>query len=252
MNNSIVTQNTAIAPMTARDITPNAAHMAIELGKVAWNSGVCKARSEFAAAMIMMKGYELGFPMTASFDYIEEIEGLIGLKPMGALALMRTHPEIVKSCNFTELKDKDGKFYGMECEIVRREPDGDVSYRQSFTLDDAQQAGLIKDKSNWTKYPKNMCRWRALGFCADIAVPDLMAGMTGLMKMPEIVEDLNGFANGDDAPLVIDVQEVAPEEITTAKLLAVFTPEEIMTVNKGAIPSTPEDCRAVFELLSAK
>ena len=256
MSNEIVPQKTGTM-MQHRDVTLSVTETAIQLGKIAWASGICRAKSEEAAAMIMLKGYELGFPMTASFDFIEVIENRVGLKPMGALALMRAHPEIVKSCKFTDLTDSKGNFTGTECEIIRWENGEAVSYKQQFTLEEAKTAGLLKSASNWEKYPRNMCRWRALGFCADVAVPDLMAGMTGLLKMPEEITDAMAFAQGDE-PLVIEAAPVteaieAPkDEMTLSELIARFDPSDILATNKGVMPRTNAECAEIAKKLKGE
>ena len=177
MENSII----ALQP---REITPSTVQTATTMGEIAFASGIYSAPKPAAAAMIMLKGYELGFPMTAAAEYIQVIDKQIGLTPRGALALMRAHPEIIRSVNGEEIF-KDGKYYGYKCTITRIENGKDVPYTEQFTLDDAMTAGLIRPNGNWEKYPRNMCKWRAIGFAADVACPDLLGGLTGIMKMGE-------------------------------------------------------------------
>ena len=121
-------------------------------------------------------------------------------------------------------------------------------------MDDAQKADLIKPKSGWEKYPQQMCQWRALGFAADLACPDLLAGLTGLLKQPELTAD------GSVQP-VIDtewseqpkVEVIDPEpQITLSELISKYGAENIMAVNNGAIPKNNEECARIDEILKAK
>ena len=251
MNNSIIPQNQALQP---RDITVNTVDTALRIGKVAWESGAFGSASEAQAAMIMLKAYELGFPMTAASEFIEVIDGKSQLKPLGAMAIMRAHPEIIYSVSVEDLTDKNGKYLGCRCTIERVEAGRVVPYTKEFTLADAELAGLIKPKGNWEKYPKQMCQWRAVGFCADLACPDLLSGMTGLLKRGELMTDVNDIGFGGETIETIEVQTVqtaqieapAEPEITLADLITRFgDPAIILTVNNGAMPRTNAECAEV-------
>lgn len=124
------------------------------------------------AAAIMMKGFELGFSLTSSFENIAVIEGKPTLSPKGCLALIYGSPE----CSAVRIKDiADDKGMPVACEVFMERTSG-FSYTVRFTMADAERAGLIKDKSGWQKYPANMLRWRAIGYCADVVFPDVIGG----------------------------------------------------------------------------
>jgi hypothetical protein len=247
MNTSIITQNQALQP---RDITTNTVDIALRIGKVAWESGAFGSASEAQAAMVMLKAYELGFPMTAASEFIEVIDGKSQLKPLGAMAIMRAHPEIIHAVNIDRLVDSNGKFYGCKCTIERHEGGRIVPYTKQFTLQDAETAGLIKPKGNWEKYPEQMCQWRAVGFCADLACPDLLSGMTGLLKRGELMtdEDATTFDGTIEVQTVQTARIEAPAEpeITLTDLIARFgDPAVILTVNGGVMPQTAAECAEV-------
>lgn len=239
--------------MQPREITLNTVQVAQYMGELAYKSGIFKAPKAEAAAMIMLKGYELGFPMTAAAEFINVIEGTVGLTPRGAMAIMQSHPEIIKSVDVTDI-EKDGKYYGCKCEIVRIKNGQEYKYTKTFTMDDAQKADLIKPKSGWEKYPQQMCQWRALGFAADLACPDLLAGLTGLLKQPELTAD------GSIQPVIdterseqLKVEVIDPEpQITLSELISKYGAENIMAVNNGAIPKNNEECARIDEILKAK
>lgn len=236
-----------------KEVTLNTVQIAQYMGELAFKSGIYKVSKPEAAAMIMLKGYELGFPMTASAEFITLIEGTVGLTPRGAMAIMQSHPEIIKSVDVTDI-DKDGKYYGCKCEIVRIKNGQEHKYTKTFTMDDAQKADLIKPKSGWEKYPQQMCQWRALGFAADLACPDLLAGLTGLLKQPELTAD------GSVQPVIdterseqMKVEVIDPEpQITLSELISKYGAENIMAVNNGAIPKNNEECARIDEILKAK
>ena len=247
--------NNAEVTLQPKEITLNQVQIAQTMGELAYKSGIFKAPKAEAAAMIMLKGYELGFPMTAAAEFIQVIEGTVGLTPRGALAIMQSRPDIIRSVSFVDL-EKDGKYYGCSCTIVRRRNGKDETYQKTFTLDNARQADLIKPKSGWEKYPEQMCQWRALGFASDIACPDLLAGLTGLMKMPELT------AEGAVEPVAITYTEQSPvlevvetkaekPQITLSELIDRYGVENILAVNSGAMPKNNEECAEIAEKLES-
>jgi len=204
--------------------------------------------SEDQAKAILVKGYECGFGLANSFDFIQVIQGKPGVVPRGALALIMQSPEIT-SVKVERLAD--GKnFIGYQCTMTRGKK---LTYTAKFTMEDAKRAGLIKDDSGWTKYPENMCLWRSVGFCADVVAPDITGGMTGLMKAPEAY----GVALSEQGDVIdlqpVGVREASPQhtEPTLNDLLDKFTPEQIMEANNGNIPATQDEVNKVAELLSA-
>lgn len=257
MNEISERNGNSLAGPVKQMITPTRVEMAAQMGEIAWKSGICKAPNKEAAVIVMLKGWELGFSMTSSFDYIQVIQGKVGVSPLGALALIRAHPEIVKSCTFEEIRDDKGEFSGMKCIIVRREADTEREYSASFTMADAAQAqltnatrpnpdGKTRESGGYEKYPRNMCQWRALGFAADLAVPDLLGGMTGLIKQPELLDDETVTYPTSEHVVVVE----APKAIDFAKLTETFSPDEILRANGGKMPANDEECAKIFDKLS--
>jgi len=248
--NELTKVNTGLT-LQPKEITLNQVQIAETMGKLAFQSGIFKAPSAAGAAMIMLKGYELGFPMTAAAEFIQVIEGTVGLTPRGALAIMKSHPEIIRSVEIKNL-EKGGKFFGCECTITRIENGKDVQHTKRFTLEDAQKADLVKAKSGWEKYPEQMCQWRALGFAADLACPDLLAGLTGIMKMPEIMNSQEAAAFSDtEQESVIEVIQPDEPQITLSDLLAKYGAEKILTVNNGSMPRTNAECAEIAEKIES-
>jgi hypothetical protein len=75
-----------IVPIQQRELTPQVWQMISQMAPVMWKSRLFGVVSQEAAAAIMLKGYELGLSVTASFEFIHVIQGKPGLSPRGALA----------------------------------------------------------------------------------------------------------------------------------------------------------------------
>lgn len=243
-------------------LTPDIWHMLRDIAPVMHKSRLFGVTSEEAAVAIMLRGYELGLGLTASFDFITVISGKPSLTPRGALAIIYQSGELA-DMKMTKLTDTNGAFCGYEVWMKRR---NGIEHRTQFTVEDAQRAGLIKPNSAWVSYPLNMCLWRAVGFCADVVFPDITGGMTTLMKTPEqygvgfsevgdVVEGVWSVAptNGTSSPAPAPAPEpVAPahtEVITLNKLLEAYTAEQILVANEGKIPGTDEEVAAVAKKL---
>lgn len=237
-----------------REITPTIVTTAQSMGEIAYRSGIYAAPKPEAAAMIMLKGYELGFPMTAAAEYIQVIDKQIGLTPRGALALMHAHPEIIRSVKVEDLIDSNGAYYGCRCTIERHNGNQISTYTKQFTLDDARTAGLVKPNSNWEKYAQQMCQWRAIGFAADLACPDLLGGLTGIMKMGETVpmNEVGAFdvqpATVEETPVIVETVSSNPE-INLSQLMAEFDAGAILAANNGVMPRTNAECTEIYNRL---
>ena len=141
---------------------------------------------------------------------------------------------------------------GFECSMKRA---NGFEYSAKWTIQQAIKAGLVKPDSGWANYPENMCFWRAVGFCADVVAPDVTAGMTGLMKMPE--QYGVALSEGGDVidavvkPVAVETRPVesptAPTApaITLDDLCNMFGAEAVMVANAGKIPGTDAEVQAL-------
>ncbi len=239
--------NTSLALASNREITPQVWQMISQMAPVMHRSRLFGVSSEEQAAAIMLKGYELGLSITASFELIHVVQGKPGLSPRGALALLHNSPEI-EAIKITRLAP-GGTFLGYECTMKRR---NGFEYTARWTMDDAKRAGLIKPDSGWTTYPENMCMWRAVGFCSDMVAPDITAGMTGMMKAPEMygvaIDDQGEVIEATAQPDPIPTQ--AAPAITLDDLCNMFGAEAVLVANEGKIPATDADVQAVANKLA--
>lgn len=234
---------TAIVTAATRELTPGIWAMIEKMAPVMHQAHLFGVTSPAQAAAIILKGYELGLSITASFELIHVIDGKPGLSPRGAMALLHSNP-IVKEIKITRLEDK-GKFIGYECFMSRS--DNGFSHTSRFTLEDATRAGLMKQNSGWMKYPENMCMYRAIGFAADVVAPDVTAGMTSLMKAPEMYGV--ALTEGGD---IIDVPAQPVSTDALQELVAQYGAERVMEANNGAIPTNGQIAEVRAKLETAK
>lgn len=252
MNKSITTASQAESILMAnREMSMGVWHMINTVANDVYRSRLFPVSSPQQAAAIMLKGYEIGLGLMASFEFVQVVKGHVGLSPKGALALLHNSPRITK-IKLVRLTDEHNKFIGYECTMAR---DNGFSHTEQWTLEDARTAGLLKPDSNWEKYPENMCKWRSIGFTADIVAPDVTAGMVDFMIRPEqfgIALDNEGNIIEGAAKVVETqtVQTVTKEpNVTLNELLDQYSAEAILQANGGTIPGTSEELERVANTL---
>jgi len=248
-------ENTALVLKENRELTPNVWGMLKEIAPEMFSSRLFGVASKEQAVAIMLKGYELGLGVTASFEFLHVIDGKPSLSPRGALALIQSQG-VLDAFKMTDLYDKAGNYIGAECYMKR----GPVEFTTRFTLEDAKKAQLTEGSptgsgkrgyGNWEKYPKNMCTWRAIGYAADVVCPDITGGLTTFLKAPEAFSSVSVDAEGNFEK-VIDAKpelEAPVQTITLNDLLKDYSAEAIMAANEGKIPANDEEIRATVEKL---
>lgn len=246
--------------LTARpQLTPSVWQMIERVAPAMHMARLFKTSSPEQAMAIMLKGYELGLGLTASFEFVQVVEGRPALSPRGMLALIQAHPE----CAGIKIEDiKDGQGKPQACRVTMKRRNG-FEYTVEWNMADAERAGVIKPGSGWEKYPANMLRWRAIGFCADVVFGDVIGG---LKRADELGADLTpdgdviegSWSDLPPAPvqpvqqgadtLSQSTQGTAP---TLAELTERYDPAAIMAANDGKIPGSEDELRAVAEKLAA-
>ena len=167
-----------------RQLSPDQWDMILAMAPVMHASRFFGVQSKEQAAAIMAKGYSVGLDPVTSFEFIVVIQNKPALIPRGALALIQNSPRFV-DMNIDDIADKQGK--PERCRVWMKRDNGH-EYTAEFSMDDAKRASLIKSGGGWEKYPANMLRWRAVGFCADVVFPDVLGG---LKRADELGADLS-------------------------------------------------------------
>lgn len=237
----------ALVPYQA--LTPQAWQMIMEVAPAMHAARYFGVSSPEQAAAIMLKGYELGLSLTASFEFIDDILGHVGLKPRGMLALIHASP-LCRSVEVVDQVDDQGQPWA--CTVTMERTNG-FKYSVTVTMDDAHRAGLIKSGSGWEKWPANMLRWRATGFCADVAFPDVGGGMKRTDELGADLTQDGDTIQGDviDAdPWLITVKDLEPIEpkIDMDYLFKYWTTDQIIEANGGQVPGKDQLTAIALEL----
>ena len=232
-----------------RELTPSIWEMITAMAPAMHASRFFGVSSPEQASAIMIKGYELGLGLAASFEFITVIQGRPALVPKGALALIQDSPR----CAGVKIEDiKDDKGNPERCRVWMKRDNG-FEYTVEFSMADAKRAGLVKPGGGWETYPANMLRWRAVGFCADVVFPDLIGGLkraddlgADLTSSGEVIEVSWAEVKPTSAPTI--TEEPTPA-ITLDVLIAQVGPEKVLEANGGLIPATAADVVRVAETL---
>lgn len=205
------------------------------------------------AAVVMLKGHELGLGMATAFELIHMIDGKPSISPKCLMALIHRSGDVeVKVTRLPE--DKSKPLVGYECWMKRR--GSGFEHTARFTLEDAKRAELIKPHGNWDKYPENMCMWRAIGFAADVVCPDLGGGMYRPEELGAIVNEdgepvIEGQCTIVPAPTPASAEaQPASSAISLQFLTEKFGAQTVLTANDGKIPQTEAELVAVAEKLA--
>jgi hypothetical protein len=121
--------------------------------------------SEQKILMILLAARELGIgPMTALNGGIWNIQGKIELSArlMSSMIRKAGHSLTIKSISDTE------------CTLIGKRSDNGDTFSSSFTIEEAQKAGLLRQGGNWTKYPQDMLYARALSRLARRLFADII------------------------------------------------------------------------------
>jgi len=198
-----------------------------EIAPVAFASRMFGVTKE-QAMVVMLKGHELGLGLASAFEFIHVIDSKPSLAPKGALAMIHQSGELAS----LEIKDlTDSKGNPTRCKVTMKRKNG-FEYATEFSMADAQRAGVIRDKSGWEKYPANMLRWRAIGYCADVVFPDVIGGM---YRLEELGVDVN--ADGEPAESWKVVNDDSEEEKTLTQGVSKAIPAD----TEATTPKSPEN-----------
>lgn len=231
------------AIVTRQTLTPAVWQMISQIAPAVHASRLFGVNSVDQAASVMLKGFELGLGLTASFEFIQVIQGKPTLSPRGALALVLQSSEL-ESINITETSDL--------CTVHMKRRSG-FEYTARFSMDDAKKAGVIKPDSGWEKYPSNMMRWRAIGFACDVVFPDVIGGMKRADELGAEITAEGDVIEGQWATAQQPIVNPGPTVEQSLKwLLEEYGPEAVMEANEGRVPNTSEEIEKIAYKLAEK
>lgn len=154
--------------------------------------------------MIMLAARELGIPaMQALNGGLNIIQGKVEIsaRMMGALIRKAGH-----QIHVVENTDNLCTLTGKRC-------DTGESITTTFTVSDAQKAGIFKAGGGWTKWPKDMCFARALSRLARQLFPDVIGigYVEGEIRAIEVHPE-ETYGTVESVPLSEKVVDVAAQD----------------------------------------
>ncbi|NVZ61230.1 hypothetical protein HX867_03970 [Pseudomonas gingeri] len=144
-------------------------------------------------------GMELGLQPMQAMQSIAVINGRPSLWGDAVIALVRSSP----LCEYVYETD-DGET--ASCRVKRV---GEDEQTRTFSMTDAQQAGLKGKQGPWAQYPKRMRQMRARSFALRDVFPDVLRGM----PMAEEVQDI---------PTERELNQSLPRKTEEPKALPVY------------------------------
>jgi hypothetical protein len=171
-----------------------------------------KEQSIAQACVKIMAGRELGLPPVASMMGVNVIQGRVSLSAQLMLACAK------RAGYGYDVHEADGW-----CSIDwYRAADGKLLGKSSFSMDEAKEAGLVKQGGNWTKYPSDMLFWRAASRGVRRFCPDATSGMA-VYAPDELGVEVDPE---DSAPSPIQGSREAQAEVLRGKLIEAGMSEE--------------------------
>lgn len=197
----MIDQNTDYSPTTSFPTLAEWEFM-MQLGQALVKTGFMPKGVDTAekAAAIMMKGRELGIPPMEAIANISIING----KPTLQAKLMMALVKRAYGRDAIWVEETNDKFAKVG---YRR---GNKAYFMTFTMDDAERAGLTRpsrsgEPSMYTKYPGPMLRSRCISAVCIMEFPEV----TGGLYVPgELGEDVIVDESGE--VITVDVNSPAP------------------------------------------
>jgi len=150
-------------------LEPNSTGQAWALSKAIFSSRLFAVESPAAALMILMTGREMGIGSMSSLRGFHFIKG----KPCMSAQLMSALILRSGKAEYWELIESNSN----SATYATKRIGGRNDQKKTFSVDDARLAKLVKEDSNWIKYPAAMCEARACSALARIVYPDLLMGV---------------------------------------------------------------------------
>lgn len=176
-------------------------------------------KSAEAALFIILTGRDLGLSPIQSLRSINVIQGKVEVAADMSLGLF--HRSGGKS-HFVKLTDTEAVLRFSAPWLIE-------DHEESFTIKDAERAGLLQRQDNWKKFPKAMLRSRAITAGLKSIGFDPTAGVYDYGELGGTEQPADG--NGITTTLEIQEQEPSPDP-------ADAEPEELGDANE-----TPEEER---------
>ena len=235
---------TSSAMVRAAPIEPQNMSELRDFAKMAAESRFFGAETQAQAMIIAMAGRDLGFSYTQALRAFHVIKGKPSLSADGMVAACLQHRDTCEYFRPVEVTDTKATW---ETKRVGADP-----VRQSFSIEDAQRAGIVSDM--YRKHPKRMLSARCKAFLARDVYPELLMGLYDPDELAEAPARTQQFT----ATPVPDAQPAEPVEAPVDAILAaiggVHTRDDLLRVAEQirALKGNPAVTEKQQKLLGAE
>lgn len=194
-------------------------------------------RNPAEMAMAIIAGASLGMGADQAIQAFAVINGKVCMYGDALPSQMRKTNELKHHAETPSGSLKDGtRSWTVEITRVQKLVNGDfgeTTYKQTFSIADAKNAGLWGKSGPWTQYPDRMLQMRARAFCVRDSFPDALKGV-GVVEEHQDYNQRPPATNA--APREIDGSRVKglAESIRNAEQpSALQVPDEAVTESDG-------------------
>lgn len=189
-----------------------------------------------ACALRLFMANELGLPLRAAAE-LSIIKGRL----VCSAQLLRA---FAREAGYDVVRVEEDDQHCIAAVVVRET--GEELGRSEFTMEDAEQAELIRDGSGWTKYPKRMLWARASSWALRDYVPEVTLGLVETGEAEEIrgvVVAEEDVPAPEEPPSPASPEPTAPPAEADTQAAAEATPEELGELEHEGEQPEPEACR---------
>ncbi|MPS93780.1 MAG: hypothetical protein E2583_08845 [Comamonas sp.] len=191
MSNALAHQSvTALRPASQFDLSPQNFEQALTFSNYLADSDMVPKdfKGKPGNCLIAMQwGAELGLKPLQSLQNLAVINGRPALWGDAVIALVLSSPV----CEYVTEED-DG--HTATCRVKRK---GAPEQVRTFSMEDAQKAGLAGKQGPWSQYPKRMRQMRARAFALRDVFPDVLRGMPVAEELQDMANTTQPAAQGE-------------------------------------------------------
>lgn len=172
------------------------------------NGAAPKGMTAGQAALAIQAGLEMGLGPLGGLRFCTAINGLIGWRGEGVLALLVGSP-VVSPGSLNAWVEGEGEQRKGVAVALRKgyaQP-----HRSEFSVADARRAGLWEKSGPWSQYPDRQLKWRAIGFLGKDYFSDILGGFPLADEIADYAELPEGTTATDQRQRIEAVEKRAAE-----------------------------------------
>lgn len=219
-------------------LTPKSLDEAMRFAEILSESTIVPkdfARNPGNILVAIQWGLELGLQPMQAMQNIAVINGRPSLWGDAVIGIVRSSPV----CEYIYESD-DGDT--ATCRVKRRGEDEQI---RTFSMEDAQKAGLQGKQGPWTQYPKRMRQMRARAFALRDVFPDVLRGMP-------IAEEVQDMAPERDMGNATQVGRALPNASTALPDYSDADMEKSMPAWRDLVESGKATTDRIINMISSK